>query len=142
MFGLEEEEADEFGCNRPWLGAIMAPDNVQKPNRNQLKAPPIKLKLEWVHGFRASKCRNGLSYLQDGSLGYFNAGVGITYNPSRREQNHFTLHKDDITCIAFCPKGTDVATAENGKTPSCFIWDSVTMQKKFELKRNGIIRNI
>lgn len=86
MFDVDEVAGDEFGCVRPWIGAIKAPDNMQKPARNQMKPPPIKLDLEWVHGFRGQKSRNSLSYLSDGTLAYFNAGVGIVYDPRTREQ--------------------------------------------------------
>jgi len=81
--------------------------------------------------------------MNNGSLCYHAAGVGISYDPDAHQQKFFNKHKDDITCIAFSPDGVHVATGENGRTPICCIWNSETqMQKLKDLKGNGIVRSI
>jgi WD40 repeat protein len=48
-----------------------------------------------------------------------------------------------VTAIAYHPtNGTDFASGELGKRPTCFIIDSTTMTKKKELKGNGIANSI
>jgi len=69
------------------MGAIKAPDNMKKVPPNQSKVPQVKVDLDWVYGIRGSKCRNGLSYLEDGRLCYFNAGVGIVYDPKEKRRS-------------------------------------------------------
>ena len=124
MFTCEVDEADEAAPINPYNASIKAPDNMKKIPMSLSKKPTVKINLEWVYGIRASKCRNGLSYLANGSLAYFNAGVGIVYDPEQQTQTHFVKHKDDINCIAFHPEGRLIATAETGKIPKTHLWDA------------------
>jgi len=80
--------------------------------------------------------------MNNGSLCYHAAGVGIAYDPVAHSQKFFNLHTDDITCIAYSPDGVHVATGENGKKPICYIWNSDTQMKKWKFEGNGIVRNI
>ena len=74
-FVMEEmEEADQFAAVKPWLGAIVAPDNFIPPNN---KPPNAKLELAYVHGYRVKDCRNNLRYLKGGSIVYNAAAVGV-----------------------------------------------------------------
>ena len=83
-----------------------------------------------------------MKYMSNGSLSYYAAGVGVTYDPVLHDQKFFSLHTDDITCIAFSSNGINVATCENGKKPICYIWDANTMMQKIKLVGNGILKGI
>lgn len=124
------------------MGAIKAPDNMKKVPPNQSKVPQVKVDLDWVYGIRGSKCRNGLAYLEDGRLCYFNAGVGIVYDPKEKTQEHFIKHTDDINCIAFHPDGRTVATGETGKAPLVHKWDAMAASSLMGYKRQGISRSV
>jgi len=82
MFDEEQDVVgDEFMAIKPWIGAIKAPSDFRKPMKNHNQAPPVKIELEWVHGYRGSNGRNNLKYMKNGSLTYYAAGVGVTYDP-------------------------------------------------------------
>lgn len=67
---------------KPWLGAIKEPSSYYKDPLNQSKEPPIKLELEYVHGYRAKDCRDNIKYLANGNIVYHAAAVGIILDPS------------------------------------------------------------
>lgn len=75
-------------------------------------------------------------------MAYFAAGLGVVYDQKAHTQRFFDTHEDDVTAIAFSPDGKHVVSGENGKRPRVYIWDSVTMEKKFELKDKIITGNI
>jgi len=95
----------------------------------------VKVDLDWVYGYRGSMSRNGLAYLDNGSLCYYNAGVGIVYNPTERTQEHFIMHTDDITCIAYHPDGKTIATGETGKFPVVNKWDAIATSSMKKYKK-------
>ena len=98
-----------------------------KPPKNQNKAPKVKASIDWVHGYRGFKCRNNINVLQDGSIAYHVAGLGVVYDPSSDKQRHFDHHADDITSMAFSKDGRTIATGEVGKDPSIYVWDAMSM---------------
>lgn len=127
---------------KPWKGAIKEPTGFKRPPVNQDKAPQVGIEPEWVYGYRGSMTKNNLSVLNDGSLAYFSAGLGVCMTADGSKQRFFNLHKDDITGMGFSPNGVDCVTGENGPKPAVYIWDGLTMQKKFCLKGNGIVKSV
>ena len=89
------------------------------------RAPPAGLSLEWIYGYEGERGRRNLGYNAAGGVLYFAAGVGIVYNRAEHQQNHYTRHADDITCLDVNAAGTFVATGEMGKRPSVRVWRAV-----------------
>ncbi|XP_047132983.1 echinoderm microtubule-associated protein-like 6 isoform X1 [Hydra vulgaris] len=85
--------------------------------------PPVKLRLEYVYGYRGHQCRNNLYYTNSGEIIYFVAGVGIVFDPKLKKQRFFLGHNDDIVSLALHPDGKSVATGQVGKEPYICIWD-------------------
>ena len=134
---FDEEDlgvGDEFLAVKPWKGGMRAPTGHKRPGRDAGDAPDVNIELEWVHGYRGSKGRDNLRYLNDGCVGYYAAGCTVVYDPVNHTQRIFNLHHDDVTAIAFDPDRQHIATGENGRRPSTFIVDSKTMHVKKELK--------
>lgn len=127
---------------KPWKGAIRAPTGWKQPPKNYDEAPQVSVEPDWVYGYRGSMDKNNLKCMNDGSLCYMAAGLGVRLEADGSEQSFFQQHTDDITCIAFSPDGQHVATGENGRAPYVYVWDSANMQQKFALKGNGIIRSV
>jgi hypothetical protein len=71
------DEGDEFMAVKPWAGAILAPNGWKRPPANQDKPPQITIEPEWVYGYRGSMDKNNLRCMQDGSLAYMAAGLGV-----------------------------------------------------------------
>jgi WD40 repeat protein len=99
-----------------------------------MKAPAIKLELEWCHGYRTRDSRNNIQILTDNCIAYHAAGVGIVYDPTTHTQRFFKEHDDDITAIAYSPDRRVIATGEIGAKPKICVWDGVTMQPILTIK--------
>jgi len=121
---------EKTSAQKIWKGYFKAPPGYTKPPKNQQKAPHIKATIDWVHGYRGSKCRNNIRYLSDDTICYHVAGLAVVYDPEKRTQRHFDKHTDDISAIAFAQDKKTVATGELGKSPKIFVWDSHTLQVK------------
>lgn len=72
---------DEFLAVKPWKGQMKPPSWFRRPKADAGNEPAVDIQLDWVHGYRGSKSRNNLSYLANGTVGYFAAGVFIEYDP-------------------------------------------------------------
>jgi WD40 repeat protein len=87
-----------------------------------------------VHGYRSRDSRNNIGIVQDKTIVYHAAGLGIGYDPAAHKQRFFKMHNDDVTAIAFSPNKTLIATGEIGAKPIICLWDAITLQPKFILK--------
>ncbi len=65
--------------------------------------------------------------MEDDSVAYFAAAVGVAYKSENHTQKYFTKHTDDITSIAFSPDMKTIATGEMGNKPAVYLWDATTM---------------
>jgi microtubule-associated protein-like 6 len=74
-------KGEKTSAQKIWKGYFRAPLGYTKPPKNQEKAPHIKVSIDWVHGYRGSKCRNNLRYLNDGSICYHVAALAVIYDP-------------------------------------------------------------
>lgn len=68
-------------------------------------APDACLRLEWVHGYRSTDCRNNIFYTVDGSVVYHAARVGIVYDPLQHKQRFMMEHAEDIVSLTLHPVG-------------------------------------
>lgn len=118
------------------------PSNFKRPKESDLEPPSLSLELEWIHGYQSSKASDNLRFLKDGSVGYFAAGCTVVYDPVSHTQKIFNKHHDDVTAIGFSPDRAYIATGENGKRPTVFIVDSVSLTLKKELKGNSITNSV
>lgn len=59
-------------------------------------APPHKLKLDWVYGYRGRDCRSNLYFLPTGEMVYFVAAVVVLHNAEEQNQRHYLGHTDDV----------------------------------------------
>ncbi|KAK3853408.1 hypothetical protein Pcinc_040052 [Petrolisthes cinctipes] len=74
--------------------------------------PSVKLKLEWVYGYRGRDCRNNVYQLPTGEIVYFVAAVVVLYNVEEQMQRHYLGHTDDIKCLAVHPNKLLIATGQ------------------------------
>ncbi|CAG9466595.1 unnamed protein product [Pedinophyceae sp. YPF-701] len=100
-----------------------------------LRAPDVRLELEWVHGYEGKRntCPN-VFYLASGEVAFNAAALGVVYDPRSHTQRFFTGHDDDVTSIAVHPDGATVATGQVGAEPVVKVWDSKTMRELATLK--------
>ncbi|XP_053730292.1 echinoderm microtubule-associated protein-like 6 isoform X1 [Synchiropus splendidus] len=99
-------------------------------------APPCRLRLDWVYGYRGHQCRNNLYYTAGKEVVYFVAGVGVVYNTRDHTQKFYLGHNDDIISLALHPERSLVATGQVGKEPFVCVWDTFSVQT-VSLLRDG-----
>jgi microtubule-associated protein-like 6 len=124
------------------MGQMKPPSNFKRAAKGANLAPSVEVHLEWVHGYKGDSTKNNLRYLDDGSLAYYIAAVGVVYNPDMHTQKFFQMHTDDITCMDFHPDKIKCATGENGKKPKAFLWDTQTMKMVHQFVGHGIVETI
>jgi len=124
IFALEEAgNGDEFGAVKPWVGAIVAPDDAASENKG---TPDSSLELEWVHGYRAQDARSNLFYNSEGQICYSAASVGIIFDKVKWTQKYNLEHTDDVISLAMSPCRKYAATGQMGKRPLIIVWDAQT----------------
>jgi len=94
-------------------------------------APPQKLKLEWVYGYRGRDARSNLHLLPTGEMVYFVAAVVVLYNVEEQTQRHYLGHTQDIKAISIHPNKLLIASGQGSGSvdrPHVRIWNSVSLQ--------------
>jgi microtubule-associated protein-like 1/2 len=98
-----------------------------------MEPPAVRLKLEWVHGYRGRDCRSNIYYLPTGECIYFVASVVILYNPEEKTQRHYLGHTDSVKCLAVHPNKLIVASGQSAianrrdKRPIVRVWNTVSL---------------
>lgn len=108
------------------IEGIKEPSGFIKPQVNQDHAPKIGVKLNYVHGYRSRDCKNNIRYLNDGSIAYHAATLGIVLDKDTNTQRFFNQHTSAILAIAFHPDGIRLATGDLSPKPEIYIWNSTT----------------
>ena len=135
LFDIETVgEGDQFLAVKPWLGEVKAstPNDYVMPKGHN-KAPDENMSLLKVHGYRGFDSRNNLRYTCNGKAVYPAAALGVVMDLSSKEQKFFSMHDDDVVCLAIHPNRKIAATgqmAHTGKsrTLELHVWDVETVQ--------------
>ncbi|KAK4308983.1 hypothetical protein Pmani_019360 [Petrolisthes manimaculis] len=110
--------------------------------------PSVKLKLEWVYGYRGRDCRNNVYQLPTGEIVYFVAAVVVLYNVEEQMQRHYLGHTDDIKCLAVHPNKLLIATGQTAghdrrdARPHIRVWDSVSLHTLHVIGISDIERSV
>lgn len=98
-----------------------------------IEPPAVKLKLDWVYGYRGRDCRSNIFYLPTGECVYFIASVVVLYNPDKKTQRHYLGHTANVKCLAVHPNKLIVASGQSSslnsrdKRPIVRIWNTVSL---------------
>nr|CCA15182.1 hCG1784313 putative [Albugo laibachii Nc14] len=154
---VKEPLGDEFLAVKPWIGAIVPPNNLPVAN---IQEPNVRVKLDWVYGYQCELAKQNVYYNYvherfeshsrddiQSEIVYHTAAVGIIYDPKMHFQKHHLGHKDDILCLTVSPHGGAlhhglVATGERGRRPKIRIWDAHTATLQSEFNSNIHARGI
>jgi WD40 repeat protein len=161
--GAEKPESDFFECMdagqgeqfmavRPYMGAIMEPDNH---NPNNAAAPDCSYELEYVYGYRCADSRQNVYFNNGGECVYMTAALGVILdhgsntqkffgggqveNTSKQTANDNNSHTNDITSIAISTDRTKAVSGQVGSAPSAFVWNSSTgaKEQRFKLQKGA-----
>ena len=93
-------------------------------------APSMKLKLDWVYGYRGRDARANLQLLPTGEMVYFIAAVVVLYNVEEQNQRHYMGHTQDIKCMSVHPNKLLIASGQAAGLEKAHIrvWNSVSLQ--------------
>lgn len=123
MASADDDVGDEFMAVKPWLGAVVAPSNAGSMHLKS-SPPDARLELERVHGYQAQSASNNARYDVNDKVVYHAAALGIMLDKTSQSQSFFKSHDDDIIALCAHPNGTVFATAQMGKSPKIYTWNS------------------
>ena len=90
-----------------------------------------ELELEWVHGYRGHDCRNNVFYVDEKTVIYHAAALGVSTDLSQRtpRQRYFRGHTDDIMSMAVRRTADQVlvATGQQAKG-NTYVWDAHSLK--------------
>jgi len=111
--------------------AVHLPVNPLEPAENYV--------LEYIYGYRMDDSSMNCRYSATGNVIYYAATVGVVLNPISNTQKFFgstgkscssNAHTNTITCMNMSYDKQFVCTAQIGRYPSVFIWNSETRALK------------
>lgn len=109
-----------------WVENNYSLDKIVEP-------PSVRLRLDWVHGYRGRDCRSNIFYLPTGECIYFVASIVVLYNSDEKTQRHYLGHTDSVKCLAVHPNKLIVASGQSAilnrrdKRPIVRIWNTVNL---------------
>lgn len=109
-----------------WVSCDYEIDNV-------LDAPNVRIKLDWVYGYRGRDCRTNIFYVPTGECVYFVASIVVLYNLKERTQRHYLGHTDSVKCLAVHPNKLIIASGQSSiqnrrdKRPIVRVWNTVSL---------------
>lgn len=98
-----------------------------------IEPPSVKLKLDWVYGYRGRDCRSNLFHLPTGECVYFVASIVVLFNPDQKTQRHYLGHTDSVKCLAVHPNKLIIASGQSSvlnrkdKRPIVRVWNTVSL---------------
>ena len=107
--GFEVEDAgegDQALSIKAFLGEVKAstPAQFKKAIPASLGEKPAgNLSIKYAHGFRSFDTRNNLKYIDNATIGYTTAGLGVIMNKNANTQRFFTRPEEDVVSLAIHP---------------------------------------
>ena len=147
FFEVNEEEGEQFMSVRPWLGQIAEPDNHNPINNER---PDVTYELEYVYGYRCADSKQNVYFNNQGNAVYMTAALGVILDHGPNTQKFFgggeventaknrakdtDHHTDDVMCIAVNKSRDTAVSGQVGASPTIFLWDAITGEKKTRIK--------
>ena len=97
----EEDEGDQSLAVKPFLGTVKnTVPSSYKQGKNAGGLPDGNLVLKRAHGFGTQA--DNARFTSDGKVVYTTAALGVIQDIQDKDQNQefFSMHGDDITCMA------------------------------------------
>ncbi|KAL5260262.1 hypothetical protein ACHWQZ_G010400 [Mnemiopsis leidyi] len=111
--------------------------------------PEETLKINWVYGYRGRDSQDNIFCLPSNELLYFQAAVGVIYNPATRTQRFYQGHNDDIRCIALNPANPSIVATgqaaghdEKEGDPHVRVWNCETFETLAVLGLGSLQRGV
>jgi len=147
FFEVEEAEGEQFMSIRPWIGQITEPDNHNPINND---VPDVTYALEYVYGYRCADSKQNVYFNNQGQAVYMTAALGVILDVPSNTQKFFgggevdntaknrakdtDHHTDDVMCISVNAGRDTAVSGQVGASPTIFMWDAVTGEKKGRMK--------
>jgi WD40 repeat protein len=80
--------------------------------------------------------------LEDDSVAYTAAAVGVCYKSEGHQQRFFSGHDGRITCIACAPDKRTVATGDGTVKSVVIIWDAITMKQILKITSKNLKKGV
>eukprot|EP01062_Namystynia_karyoxenos_P060406 TRINITY_DN5197_c0_g3_i1.p1 TRINITY_DN5197_c0_g3~~TRINITY_DN5197_c0_g3_i1.p1 ORF type:complete len:1541 (+),score=478.33 TRINITY_DN5197_c0_g3_i1:73-4623(+) len=122
-----------FMENKPWLGTVVDAEpttwSAQQQRRCQLP-PSVGLKLDHVHGYRARGVRNNARWVDDDTIVYPAASVGVVHDVENNQQyfypadQNYSKPRQEITSMDYHAGHRIVVTGTRGtrNTAEMNVW--------------------
>ncbi|XP_063679108.1 titin-like isoform X5 [Bolinopsis microptera] len=111
--------------------------------------PDETLKINWVYGYRGRDSQDNIYSLPSNELLYYQAAVGVIYNPATKTQRFYQGHNDDIKSIALNPANPSIVATgqaaghdEKEGDPHVRVWNCETFETLAVLGLGNLQRGV